>query len=110
MKKYKVFRSFGNVDRDIKKHVLVAVEYGNNIDDVTKELIRTVNDDATGLSKYQTGYTSITVGPKEIESSRRVKRYPYTITAILQPDSGGLNDLLEYGITEESTNDAVVRS
>ena len=32
--KYILYRSFGDLDKDIKKHELVAVETGKNIDDV----------------------------------------------------------------------------
>ena len=40
--KYILYRSFGNLDKDIKKHELVAVETGKNIDDVTDALIKAV--------------------------------------------------------------------
>lgn len=33
--KYKLFRSPGSIDRDVKKHELVAVEYGRDIYEVT---------------------------------------------------------------------------
>ena len=35
--KYILYRSFGNLDKDIKKHELVAVETGGNIDEVTDQ-------------------------------------------------------------------------
>ena len=38
--KYKLFRSLGSVDRDVKKHELVAVEYGRDIYEVTEALIK----------------------------------------------------------------------
>ena len=34
--KYILYRSFGDLDKAVKKHELVAVETGKNIDDVTK--------------------------------------------------------------------------
>ena len=37
--KYLLYRSFGNLDKDVKKHELVAVEYGKDIYDVTDALI-----------------------------------------------------------------------
>ena len=37
--KYKLFRSPGNLDKAIRKHELVAVETGKNIDDVADALI-----------------------------------------------------------------------
>ena len=33
--KYLLYRSFGELDKDVKKHELVAVEYGKDIYDVT---------------------------------------------------------------------------
>ena len=38
--KYLLYRSFGNLDKDIKKHELVAVEYGKDIYEVTDALIK----------------------------------------------------------------------
>ena len=38
--KYKLYRSFGDLDKDVKKHELVAVEYGSTIEDVEDALIR----------------------------------------------------------------------
>lgn len=36
--KYILYRSFGDLDKDIKKHELVAVEIGGSIDEVTNAL------------------------------------------------------------------------
>lgn len=33
--KYKLYRSFGNLDKDVRRHELVAVEYGMNLEAVT---------------------------------------------------------------------------
>ena len=38
--KYKLFRSPGDLDKAVRKHELVAVETGKNIDDVADALIR----------------------------------------------------------------------
>ena len=102
MKKNQVFRSFGNVDRDINKHVLVAVEYGENIHAVTDTLIKAVNDDATGLPQYQKGYTASAYAPEPVPSHRRMKRYAYIIMAVIAPEYGEKNDIIEYGVTEEN--------
>mgnify|MGYP006911761370 CR=1 FL=1 len=37
--KYLLYRSFGNLEKDVKKHELVAVEYGKDIDDVADALM-----------------------------------------------------------------------
>ena len=50
--KYLLYRSFGNLDKDVKKHELVAVEYGKDIYDVTDALIKAAADDLAGLSEY----------------------------------------------------------
>ena len=43
--KYKLYRSFGDLDKDVTKHELVAVEYGKDIDEVTEALNKVVSDD-----------------------------------------------------------------
>ncbi len=105
MMKYKIYRSFGYADKDIKKHVLVAVEYGEDIYAVTDTLIKLVCEDALGLEQYQQHYTAEAYAPELVGSHRRVKRYSYIMMAVLAPARGEQNDLLEYGITEEYSND-----
>ena len=46
--KYLLYRSFGNLEKDVKKHELVAVEYGKDIDDVADALIKAAADDLAG--------------------------------------------------------------
>lgn len=41
--KYKLYRSFGNLDKDVRRHELVAVEYGTNLEAVTDALIHAVS-------------------------------------------------------------------
>lgn len=101
MKKFKVFRSLGKVNEDVKKHELVAVEYGQDIHAVTDKLIKAVNDDAAGLPQFEKGYTACSMPPEERPSDRRIKRYQYSILAIMEPDFGDSNELLEYGIMVE---------
>lgn len=100
--KYQVFRSFGNLDKDVKKHELVAVEYSDNIHAITDTLIKVVSEDAAGLEKYQKGYTASAYAPEPVPSHMRVKRYAYIIEAIMQPDYGEKNEIIEYGVTEEN--------
>ena len=52
--KYKLFRSPGNLDKAVRKHELVAVETGKNIDDVAEALIRDVRDDLAEMLRYKT--------------------------------------------------------
>ena len=51
MKKFVLYRSLkgGKIDRDLGKHELVGVEYGEDIDAVTDTLIDVVCDDLAGL-------------------------------------------------------------
>ena len=101
MNKYKVFCSFGNADKNIRKHELVGVEYGNNIHEIEKQLMRTVTADASELPQYQSGYTATAYAPEAVAACRKVKRYGYIIQAVLCPDFGEKNELIEYGIIEE---------
>ena len=105
MKKFKVFRSLGKIDESIRKHELVAVEYGKDIYEVTDKLIRAVNDDAEGMPQFEKGYTAATMTPEEVPSYRHVKRYQYVMQAILQPEFGSENELLEYGIIVEEMSE-----
>ena len=50
--KYKLFRSPGDLDKAVRKHELVAVETGKNIDDVADALIRAVRDDLAEMPEY----------------------------------------------------------
>ena len=101
MKKYKVYRSFGKIEDQIKKHELVAIESGKDIYDATDRLIKAVCDDAAGLEKYQKGFSAYAYAPKPVEEFQKVKRYEYYLTAVLSPDFGEENDLIEYGVIEE---------
>ena len=51
--KYLLYRSFGNLEKDVKKHELVAVEYGKDIDDVADALIKAAADDLAGMPEYE---------------------------------------------------------
>lgn len=47
--KYVLYRAPKGIDRQIKQHELVAVEYGSDIDAVTPALIQAVAEDLAGL-------------------------------------------------------------
>ena len=57
--KYLLYRSFGNLEKDVKKHELVAVEYGKDIGDVTDALIKAAADDLAGMPEYERCETPI---------------------------------------------------
>ena len=50
--KYTLYRSFGNLDNDVRKHELIAVEYGPDINAVTNDLVRDVTDDLAEMPEY----------------------------------------------------------
>ena len=87
--KYKLYRSFGDLDKDVTKHELVAVEYGKDIDEVTE---------APGYEKFKT----VAYAPEPVKSFRRVKRYAYEMTGIVYPTCAEENILIDYGIVEEA--------
>ncbi len=105
MKKYKVFRSFGKLDEDVRKHELVAVEYGPDIFTVTDEIIKAVESDAVGIEKYQKGYTALAYTLEPVADVFRVTRYSYVISAVLAPEYGEFNDIIDYGIIEEDAGE-----
>lgn len=51
--KYILYRSLGDLDKAVKKHELVAVETGKNIDDVTDALVKAAADDLAGMPEYE---------------------------------------------------------
>ena len=63
--KYKLYRSFGNLDKDIRRHELVAVEYGMNLEAVTDALIRAVSDDLAGTPEYA-NYETAAFAPEPV--------------------------------------------
>ena len=74
--KYILYRSFGDLDKDIKKHELVAVEIGGSIDEVTNALIKDVAEDLAEMPEY--AHCEIAAyAPELIHNFRRVKRYQY---------------------------------
>ena len=99
--KYKLYRSLGNLDRDIKKHVLVAVEIGKSIEDVENELIRDVTDDLAESEEYK-GCDTSAYAPEPVRMFRRVKRYSYEMTGVIFPPHAEKNILIDYGVIEEA--------
>ena len=97
--KYVLYRSFGSIDKNVRKHELVAVEYGNDINEVTDALIKDAADDLAGMPEYE-HFETAAFAPEPIKDFRRVKRYQYEMTGIVYPQYAEKNILIEYGITE----------
>ena len=99
--KYILYRSFGSIDKDVRKHELVAVEYGKDIYEVTDALIKAAADDLAGMPEYENCETAA-FAPETVKEFRRVKKYQYEMTGIVYPKYAEKNVLIEYGIMEES--------
>lgn len=97
--KYILYRSFGDLDKDIKKHELVAVEIGGSIDEVTNALIKDVAEDLAEMPEY--AHCEIAAyAPELIHNFRRVKRYQYEMQGMVSPPRAKENILIDYGIVE----------
>ncbi len=99
--KYILYRSYGNIENEDRKHELVAVEYGKDIYEATDSLIRAVSDDLSEMSEY-VGCKTTAFAPEMIQSFFKVKKYKYVIVGQVIPPNAKENILIEYGIIEES--------
>ena len=99
--KYKLYRSFGDIDKDVKKHELIAVEFGRDIDEVTDDLIKDAADDLAALPEYAHCKTTA-YAPEPVKEFRRVKRYQYEMTGIVYPPNADKNILIDFGIVEDA--------
>ena len=99
--KYKLFRSPGDLDKAVRKHELVAVETGKNIDDVADALIRAVRDDLAEMPEYAHCETAA-YAPEPVQEHRRVRRYQYELMGIVYPQYAEKNILIDYGVIEEA--------
>lgn len=97
--KYILYRSLGDLDKAVKKHELVAVEIGKNIDDVADALIKAAADDLAGMPEFEHCETAA-YAPEPIKDFRKVRRYQYEMTGIVYPSNADKNILIDYGIVE----------
>ena len=97
--KYILYRSLGYLDKAVKKHELVAVEIGKNIDDVADALIKAAADDLAGMPEFEHCETAA-YEPEPIKDFRKVRRYQYEMTGIVYPPNADKNILIDYGIVE----------
>ena len=102
--KYLLYRSFGNLDKDIKKHELVAVEYGKDIYEVTDALIKAAADDLAGMPEYEK-FETAAFAPERTKDFREVRRDAYEMTGIVYPTHADMNILIDFGIVEEAENE-----
>ena len=97
--KYTLYRSFGNLDNDVRKHELAAVEYAPDIYAATDALVRAVADDLAGMPEYA-GCETTSFAPEPVQPCRKVKRYSYVMTGQVIPQNAPENILIEYGVVE----------
>lgn len=103
MKKFKVYRSFGVLDKQIRKHELIAVEYGTSIEEAEEAIIESIKADLDTNPDAQ-AYRDFTSTVEEIEyneDNHENKTYQYCTTGIIHPDYAAENIVIEYGIKEE---------
>ena len=96
--KYVLYRSRGEIARDVKKHTIVAVEYGESIQDVTMELIKDVIDELKEDKTFQ-GCDATALAPKRVWENAH--RYQYVMTGIVVPPRAKKNILIEFGVVEQ---------
>lgn len=103
MKKFKVYRSFGNLDKQIRKHELIAVEFGTSIEEAEEAIRKCIKADLDTNPDAQ-AYRDFTALVDELEFNEdhhENKTYQYCTTGIIQPDYAPENIVIEYGIKEE---------
>lgn len=98
--KYILYRSFGELDKDVKKHELVAVEYGQDIYAVTDTLIKAAADDLAGMPEYERCETAA-YAPEPVKDFRKVRRYQFEMTGIVYPPNADKNILIDFGVVEK---------
>lgn len=97
--KYLLYRSFGDLDKNVRMHQFVGVEYGKNIYDVSNALIKDAVDELTESPEYE-NCTANAFAPEPLKEFRRVKRYRYEMMGIVYPQHGDENILVDFGIIE----------
>lgn len=109
MYKYKIYRSFGSIDKAIRKHELVGVITASDIEEAEESIIEEVKADLAGNTEIE--YKNFTVHAEELEPAEdhhKSKRYDYCILGIIYPDVAEKNILIEYGIIEEKIPDDLI--
>lgn len=103
MKEYHIYRSLGNVERDIGKHELIGLEYGKDIFDAADRVLRAIRDDASELPENK-GYEVDVFAPEEMSRLSRKTRYAYRADAVIGSPALPKNKILPYGIVESDAD------
>ena len=105
MKKYTVYRADGPVDRNLDTHVLIAIEYGEDIDAAADDILRAVMTDLSEAPQY--AGCEVTASPPELRVYARTMRYEYYVTGIVAPPNASENILVDYGVKEQEMDGAI---
>lgn len=97
--KYTLYRTLGNIEKQITKHELIAVEYGKDIYEVTEILMQAVDDDLSTTPEY-TQYETSAYEPELLKEKGITSRYDYRIIGIASPLYANENTLIDYGVFE----------
>lgn len=100
--KYVLYRAGKSIKKDIKKHELIGVYFGDSINEVESQMIKDVSDDLS-LNPEYSHFRTDAYAPERIEHIKS-SRYDYVISGIVYPNLGK-NILVEYGIVEIPSKD-----
>lgn len=95
--KYKVMRLI-----DKSKQKVVAVEFGNNINEVIKDIIRDVNEDLEFNPKYKGCDTSANIVNGVLVEPEPGSVFGLGITGMVYPPNAPENILVDYAVFAES--------
>lgn len=105
MAKYKIYRTQGRIDKDIRKHELVAVEEGTDIFTATDAIIHAVVTDLAESEEFS-HCRADAYAPEPVEWFRQSSRYDYYVCGLVMPEHAEKNIIIEYGIIEENDENA----
>lgn len=98
--KYLLYRALGDdIEKNVKQHELVAVEYGKNISEVENALIKDATDDLAGMPEYK-GCETAAYAPELRPDYRKVRRYQYQMMGVIYPPVAEKNIIVYFGIVE----------
>lgn len=97
MKKFIVYRLPIDKSRSRRDAELVAVEYGNDIVEVTPALVKAVAADLTAMPEYSS-FEAAAFEPEEMHPGRK---YQYKMDGVIYPPNAAENILVDFVIKEE---------
>jgi hypothetical protein len=98
MNKYIIYRTPGDLTKDVSGHELVGVEYGRDVFDAERDILDAIRADASGTPGFE-GCEVMVFEPEKVEGWRK-SRYRYEVTVLLGHDNLPQNEIIPYGILE----------